>query len=391
VPGVPPAAAGAVPRGLLNERTQFSPALGLNFLLLDFGGRAGLAAAARESANAAEATFDATVATTVLQAEQAYFDYQSARQVVEAQDENVRTAALNRDAAVARYRAGLATVADTLQAATALGQARVTALAARSDVVNARAALATVVNARADAAFVVAADSAPTAAAVTAATAALTARVDTLVAHAVRRRPDVDATRDLALAATEQIRVARSAQLPAVVVNGSMGYNQVRNIPQLTGTTYNVQVGLAFNLFDNGLRRANVRAATASAEAARLRADAATTQAANETVASAEQLRVAADRVVASDALLGSAARNEEVARGRYREGVGTVVDLLTAQTLLFTARAQNAQARWGWATALARLARDAGVLGARGELPAVAAPALPPGTPLLAPSATVR
>jgi outer membrane protein TolC len=96
---LPPAAAGAVPRGLLNERTQFSPALGLNFLLLDFGGRAGLAAAARESANAAEATFDATVATTVLQAEQAYFDYQSARQVVEAQDENVRTAALNRDAA----------------------------------------------------------------------------------------------------------------------------------------------------------------------------------------------------------------------------------------------------------------------------------------------------
>jgi outer membrane protein TolC len=134
-----------------------------------------------------------------------------------------------------------------------------------------------------------------------------------------------------------------------------------------------------------------LQAANASAEAARLRADAATTQAANETVASAEQLRVAADRVVASDALLGSAARNEEVARGRYREGVGTVVDLLTAQTLLFTARAQNAQARWGWATALARLARDAGVLGARGELPAVAAPALPPGTPLLAPSATVR
>jgi outer membrane protein TolC len=91
------------------------------------------------------------------------------------------------------------------------------------------------------------------------------------------------------------------------------------------------------------------------------------------------------------DQLLASAARNEEVARGRYQEGVGTVVDLLTAQSLLFTARAQSAQARWGWATALAQLSRDAGVLGRRGELPAVAAPALPPGTPLLVPSATDR
>jgi outer membrane protein TolC len=75
------------------------------------------------------------------------------------------------------------------------------------------------------------------------------------------------------------------------------------------------------------------------------------------------------------------------------------VVDLLTAQTLLFNARAQDAQNRWAWATALAQLARDAGVLGRRGELPAVAAPALPRGTPLLgapagaapAPSATDR
>jgi outer membrane protein TolC len=264
----------------------------------------------------------------------------------------------------------------------------VAALNARTEQTAARAALATVMNARADARFAVAVDSAPGAAAARAATAALTARVDTLVARAGLVRPDVDAARDAALAATEQVRVARSAALPAVTVTGAGGYNDVRNQPQLTGRTYNVQVGLTFPFFDGGARRAGVRAANASADAARLRADAAVTTAVNETVASAEQLRLAADRLAAGDQLLASAARNEEVARGRYREGVGSVVDLLTAQSLLFTARAQAAQSRWAWATALAQLSRDAGLLGRRGELPAVAAPALPSSAPLL-PSAS--
>jgi outer membrane protein TolC/AcrR family transcriptional regulator len=381
----------AQPRGIVNERTQFGPAVGLTFLLFDFGGRAGTVGAAREAANAAEATFDAAVVATVLQAEQAYFGYQSAREVVEAQDANVRTAALSRDAAVARYRAGLATVADTLQAATSLGQARVAALDARTGLANARAALATVANARADAPFAVAADSAPTAAAAVAATAALAGRVDTLVAHALRARPDVDAVRDQALAAAEQVRTARAAQYPAITVTGTGGYQRVPAIPALTGTTYNVQLGLSLPLFDAGARRAGAQAAGANAEAARLRADATTTQAVNQVVASAEQLRVGADRVVASDQLLASAVRNEQVARGRYQEGVGSVVDLLTAQTLLFNARAQSAQARWAWATALAQLSRDAGLLGRRGELPTAARAALPPGTPLLAQPATAR
>jgi AcrR family transcriptional regulator len=184
---------------LFNERTQFSPRWGLTFLLLDFGGRSGRLGVARESANAADATYGATVVNTVLEAERAYFGYQSAREVAEAQTANVRTAGLSRDAAVARYRAGLATVADTLQAATLLAQARVTLLGAEADRTTARAALATVMNARADARFVVAADSAPTAAAAQQATAALTANVDTLVARAQRLRPDVDAARDAAL------------------------------------------------------------------------------------------------------------------------------------------------------------------------------------------------
>jgi outer membrane protein TolC len=72
--------------------------------------------------------------------------------------------------------------------------------------------------------------------------------------------------------------------------------------------------------------------------------------------------------VATSAELLTSATRSEEVARGRYAEGVGTILDLLTAQTALADARAQAVLARWSWYGSLAQLSRDAGVLGPRGE-----------------------
>ena len=67
---------------------------------------------------------------------------------------------------------------------------------------------------------------------------------------------------------------------------------------------------------------------------------------------------------------LGGGEQSAQVAAGRYREGVGSIIDLLTAQSALASARAQQVQARWQWYTSLAQLARDAGVLGVRGETP---------------------
>ncbi len=56
------------------------------------------------------------------------------------------------------------------------------------------------------------------------------------------------------------------------------------------------------------------------------------------------------------------------MARGRYAEGVGTFTDVVVAQGALANARAQDAQARWGWYAALAQLAHDAGTLDRTGE-----------------------
>jgi outer membrane protein len=65
---------------------------------------------------------------------------------------------------------------------------------------------------------------------------------------------------------------------------------------------------------------------------------------------------------------MASAGQSEQVALGRYKEGVGSILDLLTAQKALAMARAEQINARLGWFTALAQLAHDVGILGLHGD-----------------------
>ena len=75
-------------------------------------------------------------------------------------------------------------------------------------------------------------------------------------------------------------------------------------------------------------------------------------------------LRTAAQRIETSRTLLQSAQESEQATSERYRAGVGSILDLLTAQSTLALARAQEVQARADWLLALAQLAHDTGSLG---------------------------
>jgi outer membrane protein TolC len=72
-------------------------------------------------------------------------------------------------------------------------------------------------------------------------------------------------------------------------------------------------------------------------------------------------LETATRRIATSRDLLASAEESERVAFARYREGVGTILDLLVTQAALANARATEVQARTDWFVSLARLARDTG------------------------------
>jgi outer membrane protein TolC len=74
-------------------------------------------------------------------------------------------------------------------------------------------------------------------------------------------------------------------------------------------------------------------------------------------------LKTASHQVKTARDLFASAQQSEEVALGRYKAGVGSILDLLAAQTAFANARAEEVRARASWFLAMAQLAHDTGGL----------------------------
>ena len=344
------------------KRTEYGPSIALNYLLLDFGGRSGSVETARQSLFAANLAHNATLQNTVLQAEVAYFTYMANLALLSAQRSAVADAQANLTAAQRRNTVGLATIADVLQARTALSQEQLNLETIQGNLQAARGSLASALGLPANLPFEL--EPLPTEIPV----GMITQSVDSVINEALRNRPDLAAARAQAAAASAQVRVARSAYLPSLTLGGDAA-RTYSTPPTFAGPSYRVAVGVAIPIFDFS-RPYDVAAARAQADAASAFADQARQDVITQVFVSYYALQTAERRVATADDLLASAQQSVQVAAGRYREGVGSIIDLLTAQTALANARAQQVQSRWQWYTALAQLARDAGVLGVRGDTP---------------------
>jgi outer membrane protein TolC len=209
--------------------------------------------------------------------------------------------------------------------------------------------------------------------------AVLSEEIDSLIARALRERPDLAAMRAEYDAARGRIRAVRGERLPSLTAGGSAGLNY-RSGQSGGSSAYVLTIGLRIPLFNGFIWEYNQQQAEAQAEAALARAVGFRQQVIYEVFQSYYTLQTAAVRVGTADDLLASASESAAAARGRYEGGVGSLLELLSAEEALASARAQRIQARLGWQAALVRLARDAGLLDLQGRSPLrlIASPALP-------------
>ena len=353
--------------GGMGTRRSLTPQLSLSYLLFDFGGRGGSIAAARDAAIALDLTHNATLQNVALQVEAAYFNYQGQRGLASALRLNLATADTNLVSAQQRNKAGVATITDVLQAETVRAQAELDLETALGNLQASRGALAVGLGLPSNAPF----ELAPLTDSIAVGAAAV--GVDTLIDQALAVRPDLAAMRVQIRQAQSQVRVARAAELPALTLGSTASFPRSSQ-SNASGSTYGVTLGLSIPIF-NLARPYNVQVAQAQVDASAARADLLRTQVAQQVFTSYYQLQTATQRARTTDVLLASATRSEAAARARYRAGVGTILELLTAQSALAGARAQQSLSRWTWASALSQLAHDVGVLGPRGETPIPLAP----------------
>jgi outer membrane protein TolC len=351
----------AVPGRPAGERSQYGPSLSLSYTVLDFGGRSGAIDVTRQTAIAADFSHNATVEGTILQVETAAFSYLSTRALRDAAKADLGAATASLDAANERRRVGLATIADVLQARTARSQAELALQTLEGNLMVARGTVAVAMGLPANTSFempeVEATDSVHFVA----------QSVDTLIEMAVRNRPALAQVRAEAIATQSMIRVAKSATLPALAFSANAA-NQGSDVAGFGGRTYGLNFGISMPLFNGFSNRYDVAAANEQYQASLARVAATKQQIIQQVFSAYYMLRTSTDRVRTSRDLLASATQSETVARERYKEGVGSIVDLLIAQSALADARAQSVNARWQWRASLAQLAHDVGVLNARGD-----------------------
>lgn len=330
-------------------------AVNLSLTLYDFGGRESRIQLAHHVLDAAALTANSVAQQTVLAVVQSYYGAVAADDALAAAQHTESVYAHSLEVAKSLQTGGVASLADVLQVETAHGEAAVNRIQASAVAKAAHGALAVTLGLSADQGLRLEKAMVPVTPPV------FTALMADLMAEAARQRPDLAAAQAARDAAMAEVTVARAVGRPRISFGTS---HSTVDTTGLTKQNYNT-VGFSvtvpiFNGFSTayGVRQAQaaVEASEANVEQARLTVSLGVWNA-------YYGLTAANEGLVATASLSKAAASNEEVALGRYQSGVGSILDVLTAETGAATGRQLRINAERDWHLARAQLALALGRL----------------------------
>lgn len=331
--------------------------LSVSYIMLDFGGRQANVEAARQTLYSANWTHNRTLQTVILNILQAYYNYAAAQATVEAQRENLRDATKNLESAKGMYEAGVARLVDYLLARSNFVNAELLLEQAYNNANTTMGQLATAIGIPANKTFKVAPipEHLPE--------VNIEKDMAVLLEEAKEFRPDLAASYANYLSALEQITIQYSSGLPVISAFGD--YERINFIHDPINNGYVSSAGIAASapLFDGFLARNLTKSARAQAAAAYATYKNNEDQAFLDVVTSYYSFKTAIETVRYSKEYLQYAQESYNVAYYGYREGVSTLLDLLTATGSLANARTSYIQSRTQYLTSIASIAYATGTL----------------------------
>ncbi len=342
---------------------QAEPLVQMTYTLLDFGRRSSAAEAARQTLAAANFSFDRKMQDVVFGVQRAYYALCAAKAAVTAARQNLELAQSDFDAVQQRLNLGLATEPALLLARERVAQSQYDVANAELMVHDAQAGLAAAIGISANPPIEVASfenEAVPT---------ALNGQVDELIAATMKQRPDLAAKIAGLRASEARVALAKAAWYPTVDLSANYGQliwrytfagppNTWANQPQ-----YSALVTLQWDVF-TGLKRLNdVRAAEAEDEATRAGVKSAEIGAIAEMWRAYYEFQSSLKKYSYGQALLAAAQEAYDANIETYRQGLSTIVELLTAQRDLANARYTLIQSRADLLTSYAAVAYAAGAV----------------------------
>ena len=342
-----------------NRTTNYSNATNrivASYLLYDFGSRDANFENANQLLRAASATQNATVQTVLLASVNAFYQVHASRAILNASIETERLSQESFKSAEAKYIAGVATPADKLQAQTSFANATLTKLRNEGTLKVAYGNLANVMGAPANINFQIAdskLDDIPE---------LIDQDIDALIEQARLQRPDLVASEAQLKASLAKIEAVKADAKPKVRIDASNQYDE-NLLGQISQNTSQLGVFLSIPLFEGYKPTYLIRSAEATAELNASKRDQLKLQVSLDVWTAYQNLKTANETITASNVLLLSAEESSRVSLGRYKEGVGNIIDTLNAQSALANAKQQKIQSVLSWNIARTTLAQSIGVL----------------------------
>lgn len=344
---------------LLGENSNLQSNLAINYLLFDFGGRCASIEAAKQGLYRSNWTHNRQVQQVIFSVFQTYFIYMGLSAVLEARLKDVENAKVNLQAATQLFEAGVKTKLDVLQAETSLVNAQLNVVDTEGQRKVALGALAKALGLPANAQFTV--PEIPKEVELE----KITAGVDKLVETAKQQRPDLIAAYSNREQRRANVVVARSAGLPIVTANLNFQQQNFFTNPSFNTHQWSAAVLLTVPIFDGYLNRNQVKQAKEFVRASNAIISETEESVIFDVVTSYNNFQTAVESYHYSDKLVKTSEETYRAALMSYQGGIGTILDLLSAQQALINARVARIQAKTKWAIYLADIAFSTGTLDA--------------------------
>ncbi|MFZ2062806.1 MAG: TolC family protein [Candidatus Binatus sp.] len=342
---------------------QITPMLEFTYILLDFGRRDAGAAAARAQLAAANFSFNRKLQDVVFATQRAFYSIGAAKAAVQAAEENVELAKTDDDAVSRRVDLGLATEPELLLSRQTVAQSQYDLASAHLLVREAQANMAVALGVAANTPLDV-----PNLASIPI-PAGLGSEVDQLIETAVRSRPDLAAqvaTLDARRAAVDQ---AKAQFYPTVGVAGTYGlqawqykYDGTRTV-DANQPQYTAVLTINWDIFTGFKRLNDVRQAEANRDAAGAQLESLEVDAISSVWRAYYEFQTALSRYQYAKALLAASEESYDANLDTYRQGLSTIVELLTADRDLANARYTIVQSRADLLTSSAAVAYAVGAI----------------------------
>jgi outer membrane protein len=354
-------------------------ALSIQWLLFDFGERAALVDAAKQGSVISNIAFTAAHQQVIYRVSLAFYAHAAARERFASAGEALKDAEEVETAAQSRYKQGFGTVVEVAQTRQATAEAQLERVQAEGAAQNAYLALISAIGISPTTKLQIADISRRTL------STSMMPPVERMVSAALARRTDVLTGYAAQQASLANLRAAEAAFMPKVFLaangtrlSGNLDITAIpgtgKDLPILnlpnqvgfSGTQFGstTLVGATVPIYDGGLRAAALEQARDRVDKAETTLTQIRNEAVRQIISTRNTLKTSLSAYTAATALAAAAQTTFNAALAAYRNGVGTISDVTTAERQLLQAKNATTDAYSSSLSAAATLALSAGLLG---------------------------